>query len=298
MAHDKGPYGGNHDRFMKFTHKLTSDDPAQIMLLLAFLRTQMTAAGFHSAALIPDLMLLHPHVDLTRSPVDASCMSNRDHPSELVATVLGKDWPTRLKTAGNGFLILNALFRLHFPHVHGTRAPDFNDALRKKIAQAHHESIDKYDNHFTMWLQRLCLYREFCRYQDSEVTIWFIDGLLDAHKTFLNQEYTNLKMFHSRHRLDNQEPPLPLELQRYNLCERLRVSLPTATPTPRPSPSGAQVSAIDQLAADELATVAAVRGPPAKRNGFIIDKPAPCTFAPCAGHSSRQSLLASSWFAD
>lgn len=170
MAHDKGPYGGNHDRFMKFTHKLTSDDPAQIMLLLAFLRTQMTAAGFHSA-LIPDLMLLHPHVDLTRSPVDASCMSNRDHPewsnrktwsdqhiqfasslhrvlanvardSSSVAPIFNRLIMDASLT-GNGFLILNALFRLHFPHVHGTRAPDFDDALRKKIAQAHHESIDE-----------------------------------------------------------------------------------------------------------------------------------------------------------
>jgi hypothetical protein len=144
------------------------------------------------------------------------------------------------------FSDLNALFGLHFPHVHGNgtaHAPKFDVAQQAKIAQAHHKSIEEYDNRFTMWLQRLCLCREFCHYQDLEVTTLFIDGLLDRHKTFLSQEHTDLKMFHLLHRLDDQEPPLPVELQHsYNFCERLRVLLPT-DPNPlsrTPPSSGAQ----------------------------------------------------------
>ena len=64
---------------MKFTHKLPGDATTELMLLLNFLRTQFQASGFHPG-LLPDIAEIHPHVDLSRSPVDALLMSNRDAP--------------------------------------------------------------------------------------------------------------------------------------------------------------------------------------------------------------------------
>jgi hypothetical protein len=79
LSHDKGPYGGNHDRFMKFVYKLPSDATTELMLLLNFLRTQFQATGFHHG-LVPDIGEIHTLVDLTKSPIDATYMSNRDRP--------------------------------------------------------------------------------------------------------------------------------------------------------------------------------------------------------------------------
>ena len=41
-------------------------------------------------------------------------------------------------------------------------------------------------------LQSLQLYREFVPYQDSEVTMSFVAGLLARHQLFLSQEHVNL----------------------------------------------------------------------------------------------------------
>ena len=79
VSHDKGPYGGNHDRFMKFQHKLPGDATTELVLLFNFLRTQFQAAGF-LPGLLPDIGEIHPHVSLSCLPIDAALMSNRNHP--------------------------------------------------------------------------------------------------------------------------------------------------------------------------------------------------------------------------
>ena len=189
-----------------------------------------------------------------------------------------------------------------------------------KIVHGPDETISEYERRFTLWLQPLQLYRKFVRYQDSEVTMWFVAGLLARYQLFWSQEHVDLKQFHSQHRLDETEPLLPLGLQRFNLCERLRLSISDAS-TRRPSPStprGGHVSSIDNdpspshpaylTIAD--ANVAALHhrhlqgGRPAvpstgrppngrshsprssgTRGSFTIGQPAPCVFAPCAGRS-------------
>jgi hypothetical protein len=318
---------------MKFHYKLPSDATTELMLLINFLRTQFQATGFHHGSL-PDINEIHSHVDLTKSPVDAAIMSNRDQPDwsnrthwvnahqelgfslHLVLAVVSRDSIasapvfTRVVSeqsyGGNGFAVLNELLRLHFPHVHGTRAPSFDSATAKKIVQGPSETIPEYEQRFTLLLQSLRLYREFGRYQDSEVTMWFIDGLLSRHQLFLTQEYVDLKQFHSLHRLAEEEPPLPERFQRYFRCERLRLASGTdlARPTPRSTPLGAQVALIDtEMSSEPLpdafdsiedANIAALhhrhqqgRGspPPNGSRGFNIEKPAPCKFAPCCGRS-------------
>jgi hypothetical protein len=97
-------------------------------------------------------------------------------------------------------------------------------AILTKVTQTPGETIPEYEQRFTLWLKSLQLYREFGRYQDSEVTMWFIDGFLAWHQLFLDKEYVNLKQFHSLHGLAADEPILPELIQRFNLCERLRLA--------------------------------------------------------------------------
>jgi hypothetical protein len=213
---------------------------------------------------------------------------------------------------GNGFAVLNELLRLHFPHVHGTRAPSFDSVTAKKILRGPSETIPEYEERFTLWLQSLHLYREFGRYQDSEVTMWFIDGYLSRHQLFLNQEYVNLKQFHSLHRLAEEEPSLPDHIQHYFLYERLRLAQGTdATARPKSTPLGAQVAMLDTMDtydydppptfdSIEEANIAALhhhhqqgRGPPNGAGfgrGFVIEKPARCNFAPCQGWSHPPNI--------
>jgi hypothetical protein len=73
LSHQKGPYGRNHDRFMKFQYKLPSDATTELMLLINFLRTQFQATEFHHG-LLPNINEIHSLVDLTRTPVDATLM--------------------------------------------------------------------------------------------------------------------------------------------------------------------------------------------------------------------------------
>ena len=62
-----------------------------------------------------------------------------------------------------------------------------------KIVQGPDETSSDYERRFSMWLQSLQLYRESARYQDSEVTMWFVAGLLARHQFFLSQEHVDLK---------------------------------------------------------------------------------------------------------
>jgi hypothetical protein len=135
-------YGGNHDRFMKFVYKLPSDATTELMLLLNFLHTQFQATGFHHG-LVPDIGDNHSLVDLTKSPVDATFVSNRDRPEwsnrsfwtnahrELgfslhrVLDAVSRDSAALVPVfarvvseqsyGGNGFAVLNELLRQHFP---------------------------------------------------------------------------------------------------------------------------------------------------------------------------------------
>ena len=45
VSHDKGPYGGNHDRFMKVQHKLPGDVTTEFMLLFNFLPLSFKLPG-------------------------------------------------------------------------------------------------------------------------------------------------------------------------------------------------------------------------------------------------------------
>ena len=139
------------------------------------------------------------------------------------------------------------MLRLHFPHVNGTRAPSFNATSAGKVVEGPDEFITDYEQRFTLWLQSLQLCRETVRYQDSEVTIWFVAGFLVPYQLFLSQERVDLKQFHLQHRLDETEPFLPLGFQYYHLCERLCLSLSDAlTRFPSLSPPlGGHVSLID-----------------------------------------------------
>jgi hypothetical protein len=109
-------------------------------------------------------------------------------------------------------VVLNELLHLHFPYVDGTRAPSFDNAAQKKVLQGSNETIPECERRFTLWLQSLCLYRAFGGYQDSEVTLWFIDGILARHQLFLKQEYIDLGQFHSLHCLAEDEPFLPIHI--------------------------------------------------------------------------------------
>jgi hypothetical protein len=249
LSHDKGPCRGNCDRFMKFVYKLLSDARTEFILLLNLLRTQFQATGFHHG-LVPDIGEIPFLVDLTKSPVDATFMSNRDRPKwsnrcywvnshrELgfslhrVLAVVSRDSavlaPMFARVAseqsygGNSLTVLNELLRLHFfPHIHGTRASSFDTVTSKKIAQGPSETIPEFERRFTLWLQSLRVYREFSHYQDSEVTMWFVNGLFTHHQLFLTQEYVDLKQFHLLHCLTEDEPCLPDRLQSYFLCEHL-----------------------------------------------------------------------------
>jgi hypothetical protein len=259
---------------MKFQHKLPSDSTTDLMLLFNFLRAQFLATGFHHA-LIPDVGEIHPLIDLARSPVDVKVMSNRNHPEwsahnhwvdahralgyalHRILAMIARDSSTTAivfcrvfsehSYSGNGSAVLNELLRMHFPHVHGTHAPSFDAAAILKVTQTSGETIPECEQRFTLWLKSLQLYREFGRYQDSEVTMWFIDGLLARHQLFLDKEYVDLKQFHSLHRLAADEPILPEYMQRFNLCERLRLA-PGPDPRRRShsAPLGAQVTIIEE----------------------------------------------------
>jgi hypothetical protein len=161
------------------------------MLLINFLRTQFQATGFHHG-LLPDINEIHSHIDLAKSPIDPTIMSNRDQPEwsnriywvnahrelgfslhRVLALVSRDSFATapvfnrvvsEQSYGGNGFAAINELLRLHFPHVHGTRAPSFDSATSRKIVQGPSETIPEYEQRFTLWLQNLCLYLEFGRY--------------------------------------------------------------------------------------------------------------------------------------
>jgi hypothetical protein len=149
---------------------------------------------------------------------------------------------------GNGLAVLNGLLRLHFPHVEGTQAPSFDTATTKKVHQDSDELLPDYERHFTLWLQSLQLYREFARYPDSEVTMWFIDGLLARHQLFLSKEYVDLKKLYSTYRLIEHEPTLSNHLQLYFICECLRLSIgDKPRRAPRSTPMGSQVALIEDL---------------------------------------------------
>ena len=82
--------------------------------------------------------------------------------------------------------------------------------------------------------------------------MWFVAGLLLArHQPFLSLgHHVDLKQFHSKHPLDEQEPLVscPIALQYYHLCERLCLSLSDALTHRHPFPSpplGGHVSSID-----------------------------------------------------
>jgi hypothetical protein len=272
MSHTKGPYGGNHDHLIKFVHELPGDFTTDLMLLFNYLRTEFQAAGFHNA-LLPDIGDIVPNVDLTRSPVDPRYMSNRDNADwshrpfwanlhhdlgyslhRVLSSVsrASKSAPIFARVVsehaygGNGFAVLNDLLRLHFPHVEGTQAPSFDTAATKKVHQDSDELLPDYERRFTLWLQSLQLFREFSRYPDSEVTMWFIDGLLARHQLFLSKEYVDLKQFHSTYRLIEHEPTLLNHLQRYFLSECLRLSIVDEPRcAPRSTPMGSQVALID-----------------------------------------------------
>jgi hypothetical protein len=140
----------------------------------------------------------------------------------------------------------------------------------------------------------LRLYREFGRYQDSEVTMWFIDGLLSRHQLFLEHEYIDLKQFHSLHRLAEDEPRLPIRIQRYSLCERLCLALGDASrrpPPPRSTPLGAQVAWLDGDGHSPVATVH-----PPDPNG-IADANVATLHHPCHGGSNQHGPPCSRGFA-
>jgi hypothetical protein len=335
LSHDKGPYGGNHA--MKFKYRLPSDATTELMLLFNFLRKQFQATGFQHA-LLPDIDNTHSLVDHTRSPIEPNYMSNRDRPEwstraywrnahrELgfslhhILALVSSDSTVAAPVfacvvsehsySGDGFAVLNELLRLHFPHGDGTRAPSFDTAAQKKIIQNSSETIPEYERRFTLWLRSLRLYREFGRCQDPEVTMWFIDGLLSRHQLFLEHEYVDLKQFHSLHRLAEDKPRLPIRIQHYSLCERLRLALGDASrrQPPRSTPIGAQVAWLDGDGHSPVATVhppdpngiadanvAALhhprhdgsnqRGPPRSQGFAALEKAVPCGFSPCAGRS-------------
>jgi hypothetical protein len=352
-SHEKGPYGGNHDRFIKFQYKLPSDATMELMLTFNFLRTQFQATGFQNG-LVPDIGKVHSNVDLTKSPVDHTYKSNRGRPEwstrahwvnahkELgfsvhrVLTVVARDSfataPVFAQVvsdhsyAGNGFAVLNELLRLHFPHVDGTRAPSFDTAAAQCILQGSSEAVPKCERQFTLWVQSLSLYREFGRYQDSEVTMWFVNGLLAWHRLFLDQEYVDLKQSHSVHRLAEDEPRLPDKIQRYFLCERLRLAHgdDSLYHPPKSTLLGAQVALHDGSHPDADpdpiadANVTAVRehrphhnnhnnyrglpnpqhsrglpssrGPPQSRGFGVLEKAVACGFSPCAGCSHPPNI--------
>jgi hypothetical protein len=330
LSHDKGPYGGNHDRFMKFVYKLPSDATTELMLLLNFLRTQFQATGFHHR-LVPDMVrfilwLTSPNPRLMRRicPIVTVLSGRIATRTRFLATPCSSCRFARQRCpqapifarvvseqsyGGNGFAVINELLRLYSSHIHGTRAPSFDTATSKKISQGPSETIPEYERRFTLWLQSLRLYREFSRYQDSEVTMWFVDGLLACHQLFFTQEYVDLKQFHLLHRLADDEPRLPDCLQCYFLCERLRLANHDDILSHHPSrlattPLGAQVAAIVESPAASAAAppldpsavdVAALHhrfqpgrtpgpGGPSTR-GFTIEKPVPCGYSPCGGRS-------------
>jgi hypothetical protein len=206
----KGPYGGNHDRFMKFSHKLPGDATTELMLLFNFLRTQFQASGFHPG-LLPDIAEIHPHVDLSRSPVDALLMSNRDIPEwsdrqywvdqhrqlgfslHRVLAVVAKDSsasaPIFCRTVseqsinGDGFAVLNELLRLHFPHVHGTRAPSFDTTSAGKIVQGPDEPLSDYERRFTLWLQSLRLCGSLLAFRLAISSSWLTNSSISSNST-------------------------------------------------------------------------------------------------------------------
>jgi hypothetical protein len=155
----------------------------------------------------------------------------------------------------NGFAALNELLCLNVPHVHGTRAPSFDTATSKKIVQGPSKTIPEYKRRFTLWLQSLRLYREFTRYQDSEVTIiWFIDGLLASCRAATTRLETQVAMIEG-----GTQPPS---------------------------------SAFSNIYGNTAPDIAALHrfpqghgpgGGPSNSRGFTIKIPAPFGYSPCGG---------------
>jgi hypothetical protein len=229
LSHDKGSYGGNHDRFMKFVYKLPSDATTELVLLLNFLCTQQfQATGLHHG-LVPAIGGIHSLVDLTKSPsVDATFMSNPDRPEwsnhsfwtnahrELgfslhrVLAIVSRD------SAALAPVFARIVSKLCSPE--RTTSLTFSSCpwhacallryghLQEDCARSQRNYSRVRTPRFTLWLQRLCPYREFTRYQDSEVTMWFIDGLLAHHQLLLYCCSIYLVPYVSRQNLQHTSP--------------------------------------------------------------------------------------------
>ena len=243
MVTEKGPYGGGIQKtFKHFSFNLSSDGFDDFFRFYNGIITQLSIASYHRR-LLPPLDLIAGDADLTRSPVDSSCMplagthcltewsqsaywdDQHLHLSQLIyLTLTSKDVVktsapitlgiiNRYSQFSDGFGVLQAMVRRHHPRVTLGTAPTYDQCLALRptlvLAKGSHPA---YLSLFERWLDRMRLHIEFGIMQKpSQFSLWFIQGLSLPLQNLLRTQELNLKRFQAQHRATTVEPDLPPE---------------------------------------------------------------------------------------
>ena len=325
MCTSKGPYlGGIPKTFKTLSLTLDSDDFDAFFRFYNGLVTQLVVAGYHRR-LLPSLDYIAPDVDLSRSPVLASCMPlDGDHSSLewaqstywdslhhqlsqlLYLSLTAKDVIkstapftlsvlARFSQHSDGFGVLQTLLRRHHPRVDMSCAPSYDMCLSvRPTFRSARESHSLYLSMYERWMDRIRLHYEFgVTHRLSQFSIWFIQGLSPPLRAQLRDQEQILIRFQAQFR-SSKEPDLLPETAVAELGELLSLFAPeqsssSLVPTsPSGGPSGT-IAAVDLSSVSIYEHYVAAFGG-GKRPSRSALPSAPCANAPCRGRSHPPDL--------